>query len=91
MAKKRQEVQAEVSLAALVERWETLKARGRKAYQEAGQLLAQISARMQSGESCTLADGRTPQLIDKGSPTFWKGKSYVREEQYVSRYDLSIE
>lgn len=80
-----------VPLALLVQRWETLRARGRKAYSEAGQTLAQIAARMTAGETCTLTDGRSPRLIDKGTAEFWKGRSYTREESYLSRYDLSIE
>ena len=80
-----------VPLAMLVQRWETLRARGRKAYSEAGQTLAQIAARMTAGETCILTDGRSPRLVDKGTPEFWKGRSYTREESYLSRYDLSIE
>jgi hypothetical protein len=80
-----------VPLAMLVQRWEALRIRGRKAYSEAGQVLAQIAARMSAGESCTLSDGRSPRLIDKGTAEFWKGRSYTREESYLSRYDLSIE
>jgi hypothetical protein len=75
----------------LVQRWETLRLRGKKAYSEAGQLLAQIAARMQAGETCVLQDGRQPRLIDKGTPEFWKGRSYTREESYLSRYDLSLD
>jgi hypothetical protein len=80
-----------VSLALLVQRWEMLRLRGKKAYSEAGQLMAQIAARMSAGESCQLADGRSPRLIDKASPEFWKGKTYVREESYLTRYDLSVD
>lgn len=73
-------------LADLIRQWLTLRERGKKTYQRAGELLKQIQQVMQPGVEVDLGDGRRAHMRDK----FASGRTYVREDVYVNRFDLEI-
>ena len=73
-------------LAGLIRQWLTIRERGKKQYQKAGELLKQIQQIMQPGQEVDLGDGRRANFKDK----FGTGRSYIREELYVNRFELEI-